>query len=204
VSLYHLDMNKGRGSDNVIELRKWEQTTAEALRSPPLARARFREFGTGVYKQFAVSGPAKYWIRIARNTGYISYCSGVFIDRLGGPTQRTDSLPMPYMASVRYDPPSMPAGNAPGSAKFPGPMQFRPEVVFKCDSPNAVYLRRWNQLLTYRFCATMPAMTEDLERLRWNLCLWTPKDRELFQATMRAAWEDNKRIIDKQAHGSWR
>ena len=59
---------------------------------PTIVRTRVRDFRGGVYKNLVVSGPGRYWVKIAKNYSFNTICSGTFIDRLQGPaTKQEDS-----------------------------------------------------------------------------------------------------------------
>ena len=51
--------------------------------NPILARARVRDFRSGVYKGFYVNGPGTYTIKISRNHSFNTICSAVMIDPVG-------------------------------------------------------------------------------------------------------------------------
>ena len=88
--------------DYPVELRlaKDNVTKDDLLAQPPLAQTRVADFWGGVYKQFIVSGPGNYWIRIARNHSHATRLNGIFVDKLAGPLDAADAAPLPNFGSI--------------------------------------------------------------------------------------------------------
>ena len=112
VSLYFMnkDGGPGGGGDNryrdyLIEVKPFRGTVAASEAAPTLAHARVRDFWGGVYKQFVLSSPSDYAIKVAKNGSLNTILSGVFIDKLTGPQTVEDGEALAYMNGVHYDPP---------------------------------------------------------------------------------------------------
>lgn len=109
VSLYFMNKDghdaANRSRDYRVLLRPSVSTPDATLALPALAQARVHAFWDGKYVQFAVRGPGKYSLQIAKNNSFNTIVSGVFVDRLLGPSGWQDKLPMGWMGKVLYVPP---------------------------------------------------------------------------------------------------
>ncbi len=109
VSLYFMNKDghtgTNRARDYRVLLRPSAATPDATLALPVLAQARVHAFWGGKYVQFVVRGPGKYSLQIAKNNSFNTIVSGVFVERLLGPSDWQDKQPMGWMGGIRYDPP---------------------------------------------------------------------------------------------------
>ncbi len=82
-----------------------------AEKQPVLDQTRVVNFWGGVYKSFALRGPAKYWIKVDKNASFNTILQAVFLQPLGG--NWTDDPPMTSLGNVRDNPPDPDAPPAP-------------------------------------------------------------------------------------------
>ena len=195
-SLYFINPNGHEGPnrirDYMIELRPGSSPEPPASsKSPPLARARVCHFWHGVYKQFAVRGPNKYWIKIARNGSFNTIVSGVFLDRLEGKPDIDDDRPLPCMW-FDYKPPDMPKywEDEEASEDVLQIVKFQETMQPLCrKSPLTIPWTRPLHLLAHRAAlADQTTPKEMIAHWRWDLRLWTLKDRKKHDEAMRTAW----------------
>ena len=110
VSLYFMNKDghdwNNRYRDYTIEVKPFRGTVAASDAAPTLAHARVRDFWDGVYKNFVLSSPGDYAIKVARNGSFNTILSGVFIDKLAGSQTVEDGEALAYMNGVHYDPPA--------------------------------------------------------------------------------------------------
>jgi hypothetical protein len=80
LSLYLVNKDGRTGNnryrDFLVKIKTGE-TVKEADANPDLCHCRVSEFWNGVYKQFAVVGPCKYWVQVERNHSFNTIVSGV-------------------------------------------------------------------------------------------------------------------------------
>ena len=110
VSLYFMNKDghdwNNRFRDYLVEIKPDRKTVAEAQDAPVLARARVHGFWQGEYTQFAVSGPASYWVRVDKNFSLNVILQSVMLDRLDGPPVRFQQNRMPWMGDYVYAAPN--------------------------------------------------------------------------------------------------
>jgi hypothetical protein len=142
-------------------------------------------FWGGVYEQFAVRGPAVFRFEIKRNHSLNAICSGIFIDRISGPSTFLDGMPMPSMGNVRYDPPPDPSFGAPAAAPRLAAAGRLWDVAdsVRTESPSGT---REEKILAFRMASA--AGPDLLAGWRWQLHLWNGDDRKAFDAVTGAAW----------------
>lgn len=180
ISLYFMSPDGHDGAnrfrDYTVELRPYEADLRKAQLDRHLARARVAAFCGGVYKQFAVFEPGQYWLKIARNGSLNVMCSAITIDRLEGPSTILDTMNLPWMADVRYDPPQ-----APEAAR-------REPFDHAWSQSIAPPARRTIRILAYRLGQAQAVDAALLSQWQWELCLWTPAERKEFQNVVARAW----------------
>jgi hypothetical protein len=195
-SLYFINPNGHEGANRVrdylIELRPGSSPEPPAnSKSPPLARARVSHFWHGVYKQFAVRGPNKYWIKIARNGSFNTIVSGVFLDRIEGKAGEDDDQPLPGMW-FDYKPPDMPKywEDEEASEDVLRIVKFQEALQpLSRKSPLTIPWSRPLHLLAHRaVLANKTTPKEVIAHWRWDLRLWSLKDRQKHDEAMRTAW----------------
>ncbi len=92
---YNKDAHSGdnRMRDHRIELFPGELPPTECLTREPIAKARLWSGWNGEYASFAVRGPAKFRMRMARDRSKGTILQAVFFDRLGTPQTKPSWLP---------------------------------------------------------------------------------------------------------------
>lgn len=107
LSFYFFNKDGHHGSnrlrDYLLELKPPCQTVEEAEKSPALARARVRDFWGGVYKQFIVTGPGQFWLKVGRNNSFNTILYGVFADKISGPETVYEFRRDVWLGDVRYE-----------------------------------------------------------------------------------------------------
>ncbi len=188
VSLYffnkdgHDGLNRNR--DYLVDLLPYSTDLAGVAQSAPLARTRVRDFWGGVYKQFVVAGPGRWWLRVQRQHSLNAILQGVFFDRLAGPEARTDELPLAWMGNTTYAPP---AAAAPAGLRTPATALWA-TLDSGWGRPEALPAQVPGRLLAYRAALADGAPPDVLAGWRWRLPLWTSADRAGFNAAMAQAW----------------
>jgi hypothetical protein len=144
-----------------------------------IARTRVTSFWGGVYKQFVIQGGGVFLVNIGRNYSFNTICSGVFIDRLTGRSDPTDHLAPPWCGDVRYERPHV--GN---------PQNYR-QLMDVWDAANPVSSIQSNlvRIEAYRMVQETHAASDLLAAWRWDLHLWNSKSHQVFQLTMREAYQ---------------
>ncbi|MCX7049884.1 MAG: hypothetical protein NTX50_30930 [Candidatus Sumerlaeota bacterium] len=156
----------------------------------PIAQARVRDFWGGVYKQFVLTGPCKYWVRIQKGTSLNTIVSGCFLDPLTGPRPKWDIKGLTHgTASVPYFAPplpeSLPTTNSCYSA-FCLWQAFENSQMSQGIASLILPARRF----AYR--AADGAMPETplafLGAMKWYLGVWEETDRVRFRDDMKMFW----------------
>jgi hypothetical protein len=116
VSLYFFNKDGHDGAnrfrDYLLELRRWAADYDQVMKSKPLAVTRVHQFRGGVYERFALAGPSKFFFRLSRHFSFNTICSAVFVDRISGPPGPNEAMALPSMGNLRYDPPTVLAGES--------------------------------------------------------------------------------------------
>ncbi len=179
--------------DYLVELREFRPNLQEADALPALARTRAQNTWGGVYKQFAVQGAGKFYLKIARNHSINAICSGVFLDHLPAKIGAADYLSS--LSEVTYAPPLNGAVDVPPPVAGKGltGLQAASSLWTALDASAAQRKTAESltvcRLLAYRAALAGAANPALLENWRWQICLWTPDDRQRFAAVMAQAWQ---------------
>lgn len=183
----HTGDNKYR--DYPLELRRYDEDITAALQQPPLARARVRDFWDGVYQQFLVCGPGKFWIRIGRNHSHATTLQAILIDKLSDDAPGTTTQPYMGFMHLPPDPPAVPpAGNdAPALTAARALWQQLDASYAKAGSAALQWPLR---LLAYRAAVAANAPASLLANWRWHLPLWTPQEHQEFETTMATLYRE--------------
>ena len=187
----HNGLNRYR--DYILQLKPWANDLEDADASPDLARCRVSDFWAGVYASFAVPGPGKYWIKVARHRSHVAKFSAIFLDRIGtaapdaGATAgatAADELPRPSMRGIAYDtqPVPAPAGAQTLTVAAARAAWQALDHAAATGAPAAGEWQRRLQLL--RAAQAAGADPNLLFNWRWKLGIWTKTDRVGFAATM--------------------
>lgn len=177
---YHLELKPHAGGD--IRL---------AERSKSLAQARVQDFWGGVYKQFVLKGPNKYWLKVGRNDSFNTIVSGVFLDQLEGPPWPYENMALPWMGNIKWEPPPLPVDwveeDASDDVRKTVELKLATDAAWR--SKRTASSQRTFHLLAYRAAlADLTTPKVVIENWRWNLRLWTQDARLQFDDMMRTAW----------------
>ena len=198
VSLYFFNKDGHEGHNRyrsyLIEVKGNATDPARAEKLPTLARARVDQFWGGVYKQFVVSGPGKYAIKIGCNDSFNTIVQAVMLDQLTGPVGHRQDMSLPCLGGLHYDPPLEPTIGADATPV----VRAATDLKVALDAARTVsgglirYRPQW--LLAYRVALAADAPEELVGHWRWNLRIWNAADRELFSQTMSRAWKKHLEI----------
>jgi hypothetical protein len=161
------------------------------------AKQRVRDFWGGVHKQFVVTGPAYYLIKIDRNYSYNTIVSGVYIDRLHGkPTtheNKTD-FGIPMLCQVEYYPPQFPYFYESREGRHLSNVWDACENSY--NKYGAIELQRKYRLTLYQGAERYQDLDKRLEpfaqSLKWQLNIWDEEQRIQHQKIMKRA---HKRLL---------
>lgn len=178
---------------------------AKAWQEKPLAKARVRDFWGGVYKQFLLTGPATYWLRVSRNYSFNTIISSVMLDKVG-PKDCWYDDPELYWTNGPLNPPNpdRPKPFDPFlldkilAGQHKGAKITTPESERQAELVDAAR-QLWNaameshettnsaqswfaRLMAYRVTKQNNAPADLLEDWRWKLPLWTESDRTKWAA----------------------
>lgn len=105
---YNGDAHAGdnRMRDHRVELFPGNLTAAQCLTREPLAKTRLWSGWNGEYASFAVCGPARYQVRMARDRSKGTILQAVFFDHLGAPQPKPRWLPVRLQPIVPPQPPA--------------------------------------------------------------------------------------------------
>jgi len=188
VSLY--DVNKdGHDGDNryrdyEIQLKEYNSDLIYASQKPTLAHARIHNFWGGVYLQFLLQGPGRYYFRIAKNYSFNTLCAGVFVDKTVGPANSLDNQPSVWLSTYMYD----------------NGVESSPTVSSKLTLPRTLAIDLWDRLtkldgssykviapyriLAYRAGIAQSIPRTTLDHWRHAINLWRESDHKLFLREM--------------------
>ncbi len=175
--------SQNRFRDYEIELRPLANTFAEAEAIRPLASARVRDFWGGVHKRFVVAGPGKYLVKVDRNYSFNTIISSVMLDRLAGPSNEYDKLPLSRMGGKSYDPPVL--DDAYKNSTHPVHMLWN-QLEASWDKKVSLFLQQEYRAYIYRLSSQDALFASTV---RWRSHIWTADDRSEFQQAMKAGWD---------------
>lgn len=185
---FNKDGHSGRNRlrDYLIELKPHSNRERRAYNARSLATARVRNFWGGVYHKFAVTGPNRYWIKIACNDSFNTIISGVFCRQLAGDWMY-DGWSLPWMGGVSYNAP-----DAQSDSTWSEPLQ-RAIDLWKSTLPSvdsaAVHVARPLRMLALRAAIGENAPKVLVDSWRWELKIWNEEDRKEFDEKMAAGFK---------------
>ena len=194
LSLYFQNYDAQAGSDNKlrdydIQLLHPEETVDLTLKGAPLARTRATDFRGGVYKQFAIAGPARYVVHIKRNRSYVTKLLGLFIDRaVQDPSVKPK--PIPGFENVKYAVPDLPEDlNTDNNPLLTAAADLWDGLVESVNKRGALGLQAPLGIWAYRAAVAAKAPPVLLTNWRWQLDIWTKEDRDAFDKAMAEAFK---------------
>ena len=170
---------------NDAELRR-----VDAL--PTQAQTRVTDFWGGVYKQFALRGPATFYFKVRRNHSNGTTMAGVMLDALPDPTKNAATVapaPLPWMNGVVYDAPAIE-----DEANVRDPQLLAAARNLWSGLDEAVWkqggqkFQRPLRLQALRAAIAAGASPPVMANWRWNLQLWDESDRTTWNETMQRAF----------------
>ena len=195
----HVGFNRWR--DYLVELRPWRADVRDSYQLKPFGVAKVREFWGGVYENFAVAGPGRFYLHISRNnSGCCSILSAVMTDKLTGPPTAHEGVQCKMSSSAEYAAYQAPPNVATTDPKRPDALDSL--RTFWSDSYEAMDKRRLvpqttaDRILAYRTLAALRANADDktpFDKLmawwRRKLPLVTVDDRTMFIPEMQVIYK---------------
>ncbi len=181
-----LTQNTGAASD--ADLRR-----ADAL--PTLARTRVTDFWGGVYKQFALRGPATFYFKVRRNHSNGTTMAGVMLDALPDPKTPATTAPAPlnWMNGVAYDAPAIEdAANAKDPQRLAAALKLWSNLDEAAWQKGGLGVQRPFRLQALRAAIAAGASLSLVANWKWNLQMWDESDRATWNETMQRAFPYSK------------
>ncbi len=198
VALYFFNKDgitgRNRLRDYLIELKPYAENERRAYNSDPIARARVREFRGGVYHTFVVTGPSKYWIKVACNDSFNTILSGIFCRPLAGEWKYED-WSLPWMGGVSYAAPRTQVDST-WSETLRNAHDLWNSTTPNTEQ-NALEASRPARLLALRTAIAESAPPSLIDAWRWELKAWSSKDRKDFDEKMAAGFAAVKKKTEK-------
>jgi hypothetical protein len=158
-----------------------------AMASPPMAVERAADVWNPVYIRFALAGPGQYMIRIVRGSSLNTEICGVFTDRLDVSKKFADDLetgPEIGFGSVCYQAPPLPAK----LGRRVSAVLAAWRAARHSFGSRGTDFRTPAELECYRYAVAAKLPSPLLARMRWQLDIWTPHDRTVFDSEMNKAF----------------
>ena len=204
-------------TDFFVDWKKHSREAEKIVRAtPPLARTRVRDFWGGTYKQFLVTGPANYYVKIDRNYSFNTILSAVIVKRLLGEPTSEEILNVPYVSP--YLPDDNPYKKPPAL-----PRHFETEIGWRlCDFwsrldtayslQNGMAAQRKNRVAAYRMAQHLAHENKEVAQtahvFEWQLNQWNERQRHEWRAAMDLAFktfydsnESLRKSIESQKQG---
>lgn len=163
---------------------------------PTQARARVTDFWGGVYKQFALRGPATFYFKVRRNHSNGTTMAGVMLDALPDPKNAaTTTAPaaLPWMNGVTYDAPTIEdEGNARDPQLLAAARNLWSAIDEAVGKKGGQRFQRPLRLQALRAAVAAGASPSLVANWRWNLQMWDESDRTTWNETMKRAFPDSK------------
>ena len=181
-------MGQATGGSDDAELRR-----ADGL--PTQARTRVTDFWGGVYKQFALRGPATFYFKVRRNHSNGTTMAGVMLDEMPNPETEAKTTPavLPWMNGVAYAAPAIQ-----NASDARDPQQLAAARALWADLDGAVWkkagqnFQRPLRLQALRSAVAAGASPSLVANWRWNLQLWNEDERATWNETMKRAFPVEK------------
>ena len=163
---------------------------------PTLARARVTDFWGGVYKQFALRGPATFYFKVRRNHSNGTTMAGVMLDALPDPKNvATTAAPaaLSWMNGVAYEAPAIEdAANAKDPQLLAAARTLWSNLDEAAWKKGGLGVQRPFRLQALRAAVAAGASPSLLANWRWNLQVWNESDRATWNETMKRAFPVSK------------
>jgi len=153
---------------------------------PILAKTRVEKFRQPVYKSFVVAGPGEFTFVFQRDYSLNMMVSGVFIDRLAGATNVSDTYVVPTTGQKRFMPPSLSdsdTGVITSNATLTAAEKSWKQLDDLWTDPRSWPVQYAYRILLYRAAQAAGAPEDLLTQWRWQIgSLWTDQDRSVFDS----------------------
>jgi hypothetical protein len=169
-----------------------ELTRIDAL--PTLARARVTDFWGGVYKQFALRGPATFHFKVRRNHSNGTTMAGVMLDALRDSKPPTaEPAPLPWMNGVIYEAPAIEDAVNPANPQLlEAARNLWSELDEALWKEGGQSVQKPLRLQALRAAIAAGASPSLVAHWRWNLQMWDDTDRTTWNQTMKRAFPFSK------------
>ncbi len=163
---------------------------------PTLAHVRVTDFWGGVYKQFALRGPATFYFKVRRNHSNGTTMAGVMLDALPDPktpATAASSQPLPWMNGVAYDAPAIEdATNVANPQLLAAARNLWSQLDEAAWKKGGQGVQRSLRLQALRAAIAAGASPSLVANWRWNLQLWNDDERATWNETMKRAFPWSK------------
>ncbi|MGL6193829.1 MAG: two-component regulator propeller domain-containing protein, partial [Thermoguttaceae bacterium] len=164
----------------------------QVSKTHPLAKSRMRDFWGGVHKQFIVTGPAYYFVKIDRNYSFNTILSSISVDRLIGEPTWHEKLGVPMLCEKTYEPPPFPASYSSGEGRQIGLLWKTLDEKFGFE--NGINIQQSGRVATYKAAISLGVEDEEIDKLakslKWRLNQWDVNQRREWRDAMRYAHEE--------------
>jgi len=196
LSLYFFNkdglIGHNRWRDYLIEVKGSALDVKAAHFAPTLARARVRDFWTGVYERFVLQGPGQFWVRVGRNDSINVTLNGIFLDRIDDPNCGHEWGEMPLTGNIGYSPPAdVPPNTLPQEPQlglYNDGRALWNELDLAITRRGSAAYQESARILAYRALSGSGASMSQLARWRWEMPLWQGDDRGFYQARIAQAF----------------
>jgi hypothetical protein len=196
IALYFMNFS-GHGRDQ--RNRDYLVTVArEGNTERPTVRTRVQDFHQGVYQQFLTRKGGTYVFSIDRNYSYNVMLSGVLVDKLKGPTDVADSMALPWMGNLPYEP---------FKVKWESSSLAEVRAVLECLKDANAGVLNWHRIALVESARYLQAARPQdplMEQVKWASALWSREDRARFDETMLDAWRAMQAINPDLKLREWR
>ena len=158
---------------------------------PSQARTRVTDFWGGVYKQFALRGPATFHFKVRRNHSNGTTMAGVMLDEMTDPNDGAPTAPAPlsWMNGVTYAAPAIEnATNARDPQLLAAARALWSELDAAVWKKGGQRFERPLRLQALRAAVAAGASPSLVANWRWNLQLWDESERATWNETMQRAF----------------
>ncbi|MDR1384378.1 MAG: hypothetical protein LBJ67_11145, partial [Planctomycetaceae bacterium] len=157
----------------------------------PLLKSRVSDFWGGVHKQFIVTGPMPYLVKIRRNNSYNTILSSVTVDRLIGVPTYVEEYGIPFSNFVKYEPPPLPSECSSGVGSQI--LLLWEELDKKYAFRKNVNVQRQYRVAAYQaasaFSSKEAVMNQLAYSLKWRLNQWDDAQRQEWMTIMKQNWQ---------------
>lgn len=191
LSVYFINKD-GHGGDErfrdyVLEIKHYNPSLEYAETSPTLARTRVRDYWGGVYKCFLLCGPARYYLKVAKNNSMNTEVCAVMLDGVSVPSFISQSYETPYYGGVNLVHPVLTYMAHDDRTKAALNLW---ESLDKMDkSANYSSVSYEGRLLAFRILTQDESNAEALTPMRSTLNIWFPSDRENFKSLVKQCYQ---------------